>query len=208
MSKSLRSRPEEPPLSVTVTMAVMRSEYAFNPERRHDIPVPPPNATIDGPALGSVDLIVHLLEYGVQVLEAAGLPQVSKGLAVAAQTDDSLHDPDVLPVLAGRGQDHEEEVHGLTIGGEPVDAGRGPAEHSPQLDDVGALLQVWDRHAVADSGRGLTLPRDDRSHHRFHGLLGKVLGSGKTLEELGDDPVLKKPLNAYWRSNYFEYKKF
>ncbi|MNS67464.1 hypothetical protein D3C72_1007180 [compost metagenome] len=46
---SSRSRPEEPPSSATVTIAVMLSEYSLSPRRSVESPVPPPMATIFGP---------------------------------------------------------------------------------------------------------------------------------------------------------------
>ena len=46
---SWRSRPEEPPSSDTVTIAVRLSVYSFRPRRSVDRPVPPPIATIFGP---------------------------------------------------------------------------------------------------------------------------------------------------------------
>ena len=46
---SRRNRPEEPPSSATVTIAVILALYVFNPLNKVDNPVPPPIATIFGP---------------------------------------------------------------------------------------------------------------------------------------------------------------
>lgn len=43
------SRPDEPPSSVTVTMAVMLELYCLSPRSRVESPVPPPMATMRGP---------------------------------------------------------------------------------------------------------------------------------------------------------------
>ena len=47
--KSSRNRPEEPPSSATVTIAVKFVVFLFNPRRSIDNPVPPPMTTILGP---------------------------------------------------------------------------------------------------------------------------------------------------------------
>ena len=47
--KSSRNRPEEPPSSATVTIAVKFVVLLFNPRRSIDNPVPPPMTTILGP---------------------------------------------------------------------------------------------------------------------------------------------------------------
>ena len=51
MPSSSRSRPELPPSSATVTIAVMFTVYSLTPRRSDDRPVPPPMATTRGPPL-------------------------------------------------------------------------------------------------------------------------------------------------------------
>ena len=50
MPRSCRSIPEPPPSSATVTMAVRLRVRLFSPRSMVDSPVPPPMATILGPA--------------------------------------------------------------------------------------------------------------------------------------------------------------
>ena len=47
--RSRRSRPEEPPSSATVTIAVMLSLYSLSPRSSTESPVPPPRQTMRGP---------------------------------------------------------------------------------------------------------------------------------------------------------------
>ena len=46
---SRRSRPDDPPSSATVTIAVRLSVYSFSPRSSTESPVPPPRQTIRGP---------------------------------------------------------------------------------------------------------------------------------------------------------------
>ena len=49
MSNAARSRPDDPPSSLTVTTAVRFEVWSRRPRRRLLSPVPPPSATMRGP---------------------------------------------------------------------------------------------------------------------------------------------------------------
>ena len=113
MPSSSRSAPDEPPSSATVTIAVRLAVCSFRPRRSAERPVPPPIATIRGPAGQQALPIKDLAQRDFLVDGSQGLRDRPQEPHAADRHQADAHDADDQPAQRVR---KELECHGVEDG--------------------------------------------------------------------------------------------
>src|SRR6476619_6975607 len=141
---SLRSRPDEPPSSATVPIAVRSSTTRRRADRLAASPCPPPKATTRGPSRSATSLTAEVPVSGTRVETAVEEPPndlLGHGHAAVLATgapERDRHEPLALAEVAGADVGHQrhealEEVPRTGLGHHVVTHGDVAAGLRPQL---------------------------------------------------------------------------